>query len=68
MPLRHHLISFPAEHENWGRCGDARELRGGVPFLEAEEGKGANEGPAAHDAREGLEGVFEDEGCGLRWR
>jgi hypothetical protein len=64
MPLWHHLISFAAEHENRDRYGDARELRGGVPCLEAEEG----EGPAAHDAREGLEDVFEDEGCRLRWR
>jgi hypothetical protein len=62
---RDDLVLRTAQHEN-RCCGrDARDLRGGVPFLKAEEGEGADYGPGADDAREGLECVLDDEGGDL---
>lgn len=63
---RDDLVAEAAEHEDRRLARDERHLGRGVPLLVAEEREGAEHGQrAGHEAREGEEGVLEDERADL---
>ena len=63
----HDFVTDAAKEEHRGLLGEERDFRRRVPLLVAEERERAEHGQrVGHEAREGEEGVLEDQRADLR--